>query len=298
MEYSKPTSLLKVVFEFVAVVACFGLIGIGLGFLQGILAFRQLGTDVVIGYASFASIIGAIVALFVGLFCYIFLGHERTIIALPEVVLVSAIVGIGSGYVLGMTQVGWLSMFMTPLAAVVAAIRIAIRPSNALQHEVAPVGPISRGKVAFWLAIVLLCGLLLYLFSHAASRANMPNDLLIAAEQGDLNTVRELLDKGVDIKSTDGWSGTPMMYAAGNGHTAVVELLLSRGADLNEHSRMSRTPLMWAAQRGQDATVRFLLQRGAKLDLRDREEKTALMLAEEEGKTNTATLLKAAGELE
>src|SRR6266851_7574475 len=110
-----------------------------------------------------------------------------------------------------MTQVGWLSMFITPLATVVAAIRIAIRPSNPLHHEVAQVGPISRGKVAFWLAIALLCGLLLYLFSHAASQANMPNELLIAAERGDSNTVRELLDKGVDINTMDGWSGTTRM---------------------------------------------------------------------------------------
>jgi len=119
-----------------------------------------------------------------------------------------------------------------------------------------------------------------------------PHWLLRSAENGRLDTVIKLLDKGVDINTKDEWSGTPMMYAAGNGHTDIVALLLERGVNINSTSRLDRTPLMWAANRGRDDTVRFLIDKGADIHLKDREGKTALMLAIERDHESTAAIIR------
>jgi hypothetical protein len=116
--------------------------------------------------------------------------------------------------------------------------------------------------------------------------------LLDAAENGDLATVTKLLDKGIDINTKDGWSGTPMMYAAANGHTDIVALLLTRGVGINSISRLDRTPLMCAANGGHNETVKYLIEHGADLSMKDREEKTALMLAIERGHASTATIIR------
>lgn len=116
--------------------------------------------------------------------------------------------------------------------------------------------------------------------------------LLDAAESGDLATVTKLLDTGADINTQDGWSGTPMMYAAANGHTDIVALLLTRGLGINSTSRLDRTPLMWAANGGHNETVKFLIDHGADLSRKDREEKTALMLAIERGHASTAAKVR------
>ena len=50
---------------------------------------------------------------------------------------------------------------------------------------------------------------------------------------------------GVTVVSNNGW--TPLNFAANNGHVDVVRLLLEKGADIeskdNDHSQM---PLAWA----------------------------------------------------
>ena len=56
-----------------------------------------------------------------------------------------------------------------------------------------------------------------------------------ASLDGDLDTVRSLLDAGVDLNADfgapRGWS--PLMGAAHRGHLAIVRLLVERGAKLD-----------------------------------------------------------------
>ena len=59
------------------------------------------------------------------------------------------------------------------------------------------------------------------------------DDLLKAAQAGDLPQVRTVLAKGADVNHqwTDG--RTALMFAANHGHEAVVKLSLEKGATIN-----------------------------------------------------------------
>jgi ankyrin repeat protein len=59
--------------------------------------------------------------------------------------------------------------------------------------------------------------------------------LLTAAAGGNLDTVRSLLDGGVNLNADYGAprGRSPLMVAAGNGHLTVVRLLVEQGARLD-----------------------------------------------------------------
>jgi len=82
------------------------------------------------------------------------------------------------------------------------------------------------------------------------SLANRPADLVLAAETGDLATVRRLLRAGakVDIRNAEG--RTALQAAALGGQAETLRLLLEKGADLNAKDRSDQTALMLAVRMG------------------------------------------------
>ena len=52
-----------------------------------------------------------------------------------------------------------------------------------------------------------------------------------------------------DANDNDGW--TPLHLAAENGQLTTVRLLLSKGAKINKQNRYGRTPLHWACSSNQ-----------------------------------------------
>ncbi|HOP16744.1 MAG TPA: ankyrin repeat domain-containing protein [Gammaproteobacteria bacterium] len=88
--------------------------------------------------------------------------------------------------------------------------------------------------------------------------------LMLAAQFGHLDTVKELLaaDARVDLHEKGYY--TALMLAAGNGHTEVVRTLAAAGANIDEvEITRGWTALIWAAKRGHRDTVALLLQLGA-----------------------------------
>ncbi len=80
-----------------------------------------------------------------------------------------------------------------------------------------------RRSLILGIPVVLVCLL-------AGAQANAKgNDLLKAAEKGDLPRVNALLAKGADVnaKNNDGW--TALMYASYKGNLEVVQALLAKG---------------------------------------------------------------------
>jgi hypothetical protein len=95
-------------------------------------------------------------------------------------------------------------------------------------------------------------------------------DLKVAAQKGDLEKVRQLLERGADVNQIFAGGQTALYYAARGGHVEVAGLLLSQGAKVNAGKPAS--PLHAAAENGQEKMVRLLLANGAtvsRIDLRN-----------------------------
>jgi ankyrin repeat protein len=74
--------------------------------------------------------------------------------------------------------------------------------------------------------------------------------LIEAAKQGDLEQVRELLDKGADVNVRYINGMTVLMAAARGGNLEIVKLLIEKGADVNSSDRFGRTVFSSAARGG------------------------------------------------
>ncbi|TAL40071.1 MAG: hypothetical protein EPN97_01040 [Alphaproteobacteria bacterium] len=119
-------------------------------------------------------------------------------------------------------------------------------------------------------------------FNDASRKHAIPKgegmQFLKAAKEGDLETVKTLLDKFgpeiVEIRKSD-WintqearvlqseTETALMYAAYNNHKDIVELLIEKGADVNARMEEGHTVLMLA--HGDDIRA-LLLKKGAELE--------------------------------
>lgn len=90
--------------------------------------------------------------------------------------------------------------------------------------------------------------------------------LHFAAEEGDLDRVKELVENGYDVNVFDvGLSLTPLHYAAKGGHLEVAKFLLSVGADVNAHDeeKVGETPLGEVAGNCSYEMAELLVKAGA-----------------------------------
>ncbi len=124
---------------------------------------------------------------------------------------------------------------------------------------------------------------------------DMPG-LIRAAGQGDIGTVRELLERGANVNARDSdLSWTPLMSAALSGKIDVVKLLIEKGAHINAKDKFSWTPLMIASRSGHADIVRVLLDAGADVNAKTETGYTSLMAASKQGHTDIVKLLLAQG---
>jgi ankyrin repeat protein len=107
----------------------------------------------------------------------------------------------------------------------------------------------------------------------------------IAAYQGTVSAVTDLVNRGTEVNDASGWSGlTPLMWAAAAGHFDAVQYLVARGhASVNARSETGMTALLLAAANGHRAVVRYLVQSKAAVTAQSTDGVTALMLGAEYG---------------
>ncbi len=107
--------------------------------------------------------------------------------------------------------------------------------------------------------------------------------LCIAAENGHLKVVEELLKNKADANGQSGPCGQrPLERAAWNNHPDIVECLAANKADVDAGDKFGGTALMAAARQGHTSMVKKLLEQfRATADQRDVHGKSALWLAVE-----------------
>jgi len=92
--------------------------------------------------------------------------------------------------------------------------------------------------------------------------------LNIAAQAGNLEMTKLLLDLGADVGLGDNENSNALHVAAIGGNTAVIDLLLAKGMDVNSTDVNGMNAALFAAGRNRWDIVGYLASKGAKLDAR------------------------------
>jgi ankyrin repeat protein len=117
---------------------------------------------------------------------------------------------------------------------------------------------------------------------------NIQKDLLhFAASDGDLDKVKDLVQKGFDVNAFDEiLSFTPLHYAIKGRHIEVAKYLISVGADVNAHhlEKIGETPLGEVAANCSYEIAELLVKAGANPTIPGWMKITALQRASERKK--------------
>ncbi|GEM_PF-2156896 len=119
--------------------------------------------------------------------------------------------------------------------------------------------------------------------------------LLVAAEKGDLATIKELIRSGADLNISDQHGETAVIRAARLEDTAALSVLIAAGANVNARDSHGRTALFYATDGDNTGGVKILIAAGADINAADNKGETALMGAAAGQKPEIVRALLAAG---
>jgi len=112
------------------------------------------------------------------------------------------------------------------------------------------------------------------------SNKSMSDNMIYAVKEGQTNTVKRLLEKGVNVDLKDKDGDTLLISAIRRGHLDVAKVLIDSGADLEYHEkRNSWTPLIIAASWGYIDIVNKLIEHKADLNSQGQNGDTAMYVA-------------------
>jgi hypothetical protein len=136
--------------------------------------------------------------------------------------------------------------------------------------------------------------------AEAPARATTPDEdgeqpIHLAAQCGQVEAIKLLLQHGADPGVRCDGGGTPLMMAVNTGQRASVECLLDAGADVDDPDDRGVTPLHYAVSLGDQAMAEVLLARGAQPNFKDAAGRTSLDLAAASSPSTLVTMLKARG---
>ncbi|MCX5640559.1 MAG: ankyrin repeat domain-containing protein [Planctomycetota bacterium] len=131
--------------------------------------------------------------------------------------------------------------------------------------------------------------------TESPERMSQRTALHFAAESGNMDIVKMLLDAKANPNAQDRTGKTPVTVAAERGKTDVLTALLAAGGDANARDQVQGSPLLWASGLGTTETVVILLKANANPNIQDVNGMTPLMWAAGVGKPETVTVLLAKG---
>lgn len=119
------------------------------------------------------------------------------------------------------------------------------------------------------------------------------NKLIDAAKSGSSADIEAALADGADINAKDVGNGiTALIWASQNGHIDVVKVLLDKGADINIKNSNGVTSLIMAIQNSSMDIVKLLLDKGAEVNtVRPNDSVTPLIMALWKGNSDIIKLL-------
>jgi ankyrin repeat protein len=116
-----------------------------------------------------------------------------------------------------------------------------------------------------------------------------------AARKGNLDIVRLLVERGAEVDSRDMWGWTPLHLASQYGHLEVSRVLVNHGANVNARKQDHCTPLDLSARNGHLGIVKLLLERGADVLAVNDEGQTPYQLSLQRGFREIADILREHG---
>eukprot|EP01034_Spumella_vulgaris_P031086 gene31087-38418_t len=106
-------------------------------------------------------------------------------------------------------------------------------------------------------------------------------ELLLAAKSGNINKVRELLQRREVYVNhqNDTDQDTALHWASRGSYGEIVSLLYAAGADVNIQNKDKETPLHWACWYGRLNIVNLLIMSGVDVNIKDKDLETPLYKA-------------------
>ena len=120
---------------------------------------------------------------------------------------------------------------------------------------------------------------------ETAVNENLGPALISAANRGDVESVRRLLEQGANVEARDGAKRTPIIAAAYGNHVEAAEALIEAGADVNAKDETVQSAyLISTSEVGDDPRLLELtLKNGADVKSLDSYNGTGLIRAAERG---------------
>lgn len=117
-----------------------------------------------------------------------------------------------------------------------------------------------------------------------------------AAENGDTDVVKYLVDNGADVKAQDTLlSRSTIHFAAENGNLDCIKFLTEKGADLQDKDSFGATALHYAAKRNHLDVVKYLVDKKMDYTAKDRRGWSAMHYAASGGSIDVVKYLLAKG---
>jgi len=143
-----------------------------------------------------------------------------------------------------------------------------------------------RAKLAVlvWLSVASLEG---------AAASDVP--LIEAAQRGDTDQVRALLEGNADPNAAEPDGTTALHWAVRQNDAGMARLLIASGASIDAVTRYGVAPIYFAALNGNRETLELLLEAGAAADWANPGGETLLMTAARTGRVDAVDLLLGRG---